>query len=209
MAFHSDDDDDAFDITSTFLDVPVERDAIKARKDEKHGSNVAVMEALRLAKKNREKKRQEREKRRKRKRGEEVSEDEDEGDSNNVDEMNQDTDGADNDEDMSGESSDSDSEMSSSEKDSTAELKTTKRQNLKEKERKKQKKAKKQKKEKVMASAGTTTVPDPHKRGEFGVWVGNLAFSTTSKAIQDFFTDCGEIVRIFCPTGYDKKMNQG
>ncbi|RUS16362.1 hypothetical protein BC937DRAFT_91295 [Endogone sp. FLAS-F59071] len=208
MAFHS--DDDAFDITSTFLDIPVERDAIKVRKEEKYGSNVAAVEALRLAKKNREKKRQEREKRRKRKRGEEVSDDEDEGedDSDNLDGKSQNTDGADSDEDVSDESSDSDSETSSSEKDSTAELKTKKRKSPKEKERKKQKKAKKEKKEKAMA-AGTTTMPDPHKRGEFGVWVGNLAFSTTSKTIQDFFKDCGKIVRIFCPTGYDKKMNQG
>ncbi|CAO3652563.1 unnamed protein product [Cunninghamella echinulata] len=45
---------------------------------------------------------------------------------------------------------------------------------------------------------------------EHGVWVGNLAFSTTSDGIRKFFEECGEIQRIKCPKGEGRqKQNKG
>ncbi|KAI7871832.1 hypothetical protein BDF14DRAFT_1759436 [Spinellus fusiger] len=47
--------------------------------------------------------------------------------------------------------------------------------------------------------------PDEH-----GIWVGNLAFSTSSEDIRKYFEDCGEITRIKCPKGdTPKKNNKG
>ncbi|KAI8393864.1 uncharacterized protein BYT42DRAFT_487659 [Radiomyces spectabilis] len=48
------------------------------------------------------------------------------------------------------------------------------------------------------------------KKDEHGVWVGNLAFSTSSDDIKKFFSDCGDITRIKCPKGDGpKKQNKG
>ncbi|KAL0093482.1 hypothetical protein F4703DRAFT_1719103, partial [Phycomyces blakesleeanus] len=48
------------------------------------------------------------------------------------------------------------------------------------------------------------------KPDEHGIWVGNLAFSTTSEDIQKYFADCGEITRVKCPKGdTPKKFNKG
>ncbi|KAI8098077.1 uncharacterized protein B0P05DRAFT_523312 [Gilbertella persicaria] len=52
--------------------------------------------------------------------------------------------------------------------------------------------------------------PKPEKKKkeiEYGVWVGNLAYSTTSNAIREFFKDCGEITRLKCPKGNGAKNN--
>ncbi|KAG0291756.1 hypothetical protein BGZ96_004872 [Linnemannia gamsii] len=64
----------------------------------------------------------------------------------------------------------------------------------------KKKKKKKEKKE------------GPGRKGEYGVWIGNLSFLTTDKALRHFFRNVGaEITRINMPTGsgYNKKGNKG
>ncbi|CEG72425.1 hypothetical protein RMATCC62417_07986 [Rhizopus microsporus] len=45
------------------------------------------------------------------------------------------------------------------------------------------------------------------KEPEYGVWVGNLAFSTTTDTIKDFFKDCGKVKRMRCPKGNGVKNN--
>lgn len=45
------------------------------------------------------------------------------------------------------------------------------------------------------------------KEPEYGVWVGNLAFSTTTDTIKDFFKDCGKVKRMRCPKGNGAKNN--
>ncbi|RUP51730.1 hypothetical protein BC936DRAFT_146308 [Jimgerdemannia flammicorona] len=201
----SNSDDDTFDITTTFRDAPVKRDEFKLAKEQKRQwkSEKEATDALRLekAKENRERKRWEREKRRKRKRGEEVSSDEESD--------------RDDDEDVerrvkkmkleAGDSASSDSDDS----DSNIDKKPKKRKTFKDMERKKQKKAEKKKREKALAVAGAEAGKDPYKRGEFGVWVGNLAFTTTPKAIKEFFNGGREILRVFCPPGDNGKMNRG
>ncbi|KAI8997704.1 hypothetical protein BDB01DRAFT_713681 [Pilobolus umbonatus] len=48
------------------------------------------------------------------------------------------------------------------------------------------------------------------KTPEFGVWVGNLAFSTSAENIQKFFKECGTIVRMKCPAGLGaRNKNKG
>lgn len=47
------------------------------------------------------------------------------------------------------------------------------------------------------------------KRGEFGIWVGNLAFSTTEEMLKKFFADCGTITRINLPINKKTKNNKG
>ncbi|KAG1057838.1 hypothetical protein G6F43_000366 [Rhizopus delemar] len=48
------------------------------------------------------------------------------------------------------------------------------------------------------------------KEPEFGVWVGNLSYSTTVETIRNFFTDCGTITRVKCPKGNGvKNKNKG
>ncbi|OBZ88754.1 Nucleolar protein 13 [Choanephora cucurbitarum] len=42
---------------------------------------------------------------------------------------------------------------------------------------------------------------------EYGVWVGNLSYATTSDTIRDFFKECGEIIRLKCPKGNGAKNN--
>ncbi|KAG2220116.1 hypothetical protein INT45_006144 [Circinella minor] len=42
---------------------------------------------------------------------------------------------------------------------------------------------------------------------EFGVWVGNLAFKTTREQIIKFFSDCGTVTRLKCPSGNGKNSN--
>ncbi|KAI7852682.1 hypothetical protein BDC45DRAFT_537239 [Circinella umbellata] len=42
---------------------------------------------------------------------------------------------------------------------------------------------------------------------EFGVWVGNLAFRTTREQITKFFSDCGTVTRLKCPSGNGKNSN--
>ncbi|KAI9278753.1 hypothetical protein BDA99DRAFT_15050 [Phascolomyces articulosus] len=42
---------------------------------------------------------------------------------------------------------------------------------------------------------------------EFGVWVGNLAFKTTREQITKFFSDCGTVTRLKCPSGNGKNSN--
>ncbi|KAF9556268.1 hypothetical protein EC968_008365 [Mortierella alpina] len=64
----------------------------------------------------------------------------------------------------------------------------------------KKKKVKKEKKE------GTG------RKGEYGIWIGNLSFLTTEKALRHFFKDVGaDITRVNMPTGsgYNKKGNKG
>ncbi|KAG0200128.1 hypothetical protein BGX28_006708 [Mortierella sp. GBA30] len=52
----------------------------------------------------------------------------------------------------------------------------------------------------------------PGRKGEFGIWIGNLSFLTTEKALRHFFRNVGaEITRVNMPTGsgYNKKGNKG
>ncbi|KAF9097396.1 hypothetical protein BGX23_008956 [Mortierella sp. AD031] len=52
----------------------------------------------------------------------------------------------------------------------------------------------------------------PGRKGEFGIWIGNLSFLTTDKALRHFFRNVGaEITRVNMPTGsgYNKKGNKG
>ncbi|KAF8939515.1 hypothetical protein EDD21DRAFT_360672 [Dissophora ornata] len=52
----------------------------------------------------------------------------------------------------------------------------------------------------------------PGRKGEFGIWIGNLSFLTTEKAMRHFFRNVGaEITRLNMPTGsgYNKKGNKG
>lgn len=51
--------------------------------------------------------------------------------------------------------------------------------------------------------------PAPVKKGEFGIWVGNLAFSTTSEMLRKFFKKCGTITRINLPINKQTKNNKG
>ncbi|KAF9430450.1 hypothetical protein BGZ94_006798 [Podila epigama] len=52
----------------------------------------------------------------------------------------------------------------------------------------------------------------PGRKGEFGIWIGNMSFLTTEKALRHFFRDVGaEITRVNMPSGsgYNKKGNKG
>ncbi|KAG0227716.1 hypothetical protein BGW41_003705 [Actinomortierella wolfii] len=49
----------------------------------------------------------------------------------------------------------------------------------------------------------------PGRKGEFGIWIGNLSFLTTDKALRHFFKDVGaEITRVNLPKGRDGR-NKG
>ncbi|KAF9939428.1 hypothetical protein BGZ67_009553 [Mortierella alpina] len=64
----------------------------------------------------------------------------------------------------------------------------------------------KKKKEKKEKKEGTG------RKGEYGIWIGNLSFLTTEKALRHFFKDVGaDITRVNMPTGsgYNKKGNKG
>ncbi|KAI9260153.1 hypothetical protein BY458DRAFT_440168 [Sporodiniella umbellata] len=45
------------------------------------------------------------------------------------------------------------------------------------------------------------------KEPEFGIWVGNLSYATTTNAVRAFFSDCGTITRVKCPSGNGVKNN--
>ncbi|KAF8952149.1 hypothetical protein BGZ52_007834, partial [Haplosporangium bisporale] len=66
-------------------------------------------------------------------------------------------------------------------------------------DKKKEKKEKKEKKD------------GPGRKGEFGIWIGNLSFLTTDKTLRYFFRSAGEITRVNMPSGsgYNKKGNKG
>ncbi|KAF9357120.1 hypothetical protein BGX26_004237 [Mortierella sp. AD094] len=52
----------------------------------------------------------------------------------------------------------------------------------------------------------------PGRKGEFGIWIGNMSFLTTEKALRHFFRNVGaEITRVNMPSGsgYNKKGNKG
>ncbi|KAF9209386.1 hypothetical protein BGZ49_004691 [Haplosporangium sp. Z 27] len=52
----------------------------------------------------------------------------------------------------------------------------------------------------------------PGRKGEFGIWIGNLSFLTTEKALRHFFRNVGaDITRVNMPSGsgYNKKGNKG
>ncbi|KAI9236915.1 MAG: hypothetical protein BYD32DRAFT_487665 [Podila humilis] len=51
----------------------------------------------------------------------------------------------------------------------------------------------------------------PGRKGEFGIWIGNLSFLTTDKTLRYFFRSAGEITRVNMPSGsgYNKKGNKG
>ncbi|KAG0336137.1 hypothetical protein BG004_008183, partial [Podila humilis] len=52
----------------------------------------------------------------------------------------------------------------------------------------------------------------PGRKGEFGIWIGNLSFLTTEKSLRHFFRDVGaDITRVNMPSGsgYNKKGNKG
>ncbi|KAF9911197.1 hypothetical protein EC991_004421 [Linnemannia zychae] len=71
--------------------------------------------------------------------------------------------------------------------------------------KKKKKKDKKDKKDKEKKEG-------PGRKGEYGIWIGNLSFLTTDKALRHFFRNVGgEITRVNMPTGsgYNKKGNKG
>ncbi|KAF7725285.1 hypothetical protein EC973_000295 [Apophysomyces ossiformis] len=57
------------------------------------------------------------------------------------------------------------------------------------------------------ASKPKEKVEKAAKEPKHGVWVGNLAFSTTSDAVRKFFKECGKITRIKCPSGDGPKKN--
>ncbi|KAI8454989.1 hypothetical protein BY996DRAFT_6413463 [Phakopsora pachyrhizi] len=49
-----------------------------------------------------------------------------------------------------------------------------------------------------------------NKRTQFGVWVGNMLFTTQGQELHEFFKDCGKITRINMPTGRkDHENNRG
>ncbi|KAF9129012.1 hypothetical protein BGW39_004540 [Mortierella sp. 14UC] len=71
--------------------------------------------------------------------------------------------------------------------------------------KKKKKKEKKEKKDKEKKEG-------PGRKGEYGIWIGNMSFLTTDKALRHFFRNVGgEITRVNMPTGsgYNKKGNKG
>ncbi|KAG0266301.1 hypothetical protein BG011_002709 [Mortierella polycephala] len=52
----------------------------------------------------------------------------------------------------------------------------------------------------------------PGRKGEYGIWIGNLSFLTTEKALRHFFRNVGaDVTRVNMPTGsgYNKKGNKG
>ncbi|KAI1308746.1 hypothetical protein EDD11_004184 [Mortierella claussenii] len=52
----------------------------------------------------------------------------------------------------------------------------------------------------------------PGRKGEFGIWIGNLSFLTTEKSLRHFFRNVGaDITRVNMPSGsgYNKKGNKG
>jgi len=90
----------------------------------------------------------------------------------------------------------------------------------KKKEKKKEKKEKKRKREEAEITGEPLTEENDNsnkkhkkegngKRGEFGIWVGNLAFSTTEEMLKKFFADCGTITRINLPINKKTKNNKG
>jgi len=93
----------------------------------------------------------------------------------------------------------------------------------KKKEKKKEKKEKKRKREEAEITGESLSEEDEEsnkkqkkevvsgngKRGEFGIWVGNLAFSTTEEMLKKFFANCGTITRINLPINKKTKNNKG
>ncbi|KAF9434055.1 hypothetical protein BGZ76_008639 [Entomortierella beljakovae] len=68
------------------------------------------------------------------------------------------------------------------------------------------KKKKKKKEKKADKKEG------PGRKGEFGIWIGNLSFLTTDRALRHFFRNVGgDITRVNMPSGsgYNKKGNKG
>ena len=50
------------------------------------------------------------------------------------------------------------------------------------------------------------------KKGQHGVWIGNLTFATTGAQLREFFNSCGEITRVHLPMqpGHQKpRRNKG
>jgi len=93
----------------------------------------------------------------------------------------------------------------------------------KRKEKKKEKKEKKRKRDEAKITGESVESEDEEgnkkqkkevisgngKRGEFGIWVGNLAFSTTEDMLKKFFANCGTITRINLPINKKTKNNKG
>lgn len=98
-----------------------------------------------------------------------------------------------------------DSDADDNRDDESAPPKTDKKEkrSKKDKKEKKSKKPRKTIEEAVAALTGTSgtsaTATSAKKSNEFGVWIGNLSFSTTAEQVRDFFKDCGEIVRLHLP----------
>ncbi|KAK3838638.1 MAG: hypothetical protein JOS17DRAFT_679529, partial [Linnemannia elongata] len=71
---------------------------------------------------------------------------------------------------------------------------------------------KKKKKSDKKDKEGKEKKEGPGRKGEYGIWIGNLSFLTTDKALRHFFRNVGaEITRVNMPTGsgYNKKGNKG
>ncbi|KAF9138020.1 hypothetical protein BG015_002531 [Linnemannia schmuckeri] len=68
------------------------------------------------------------------------------------------------------------------------------------------------KKKKKKDKEGKEKKEGPGRKGEYGIWIGNLSFLTTDKALRHFFRNVGaDITRVNMPTGsgYNKKGNKG
>ncbi|EGG11009.1 uncharacterized protein MELLADRAFT_115371 [Melampsora larici-populina 98AG31] len=95
---------------------------------------------------------------------------------------------------QSSEESDSESE-SKSEKESKSEEEEEEIQVLSHKERRKRKK--------LCTKQALNPIPNPAPKatkGEYGIWVGNLLFTTTQSDLETFFSSCGRITRFNFPT---------
>lgn len=57
------------------------------------------------------------------------------------------------------------------------------------------------KKGKIAHSTQRTSSNRPREGEQYGVWVGNFAFSTMKNTIREYFGQCGEITRFACPDG--------
>eukprot|EP00833_Pecoramyces_ruminatium_P009055 jgi/Orpsp1_1/1183087/evm.model.c7180000083775.1 len=96
--------------------------------------------------------------------------------------------------------------------------KRRKKKREKKKEKKKEKKEKKRKREEAEITGEPIDSEEDSnkkqkkegngKKGEFGVWVGNLAFSTTEEMLKKFFANCGTITRINLPINKKTKNNK-
>jgi RNA recognition motif-containing protein len=116
----------------------------------------------------------------------------------------------------------SDNESSDEEVDEEqAKRERRKEKREKKKEKKKEKKEKKRKREEAEITGEPLDSDEDSnkkqkkensangKKGEFGVWVGNLAFSTTEEMLKKFFANCGTITRINLPINKKTKNNKG